>query len=64
MPGIVGRMFIRLYTWNWGLDGGMGREGCLNQDLQDFRMIRIVGDGDGRGCIFRTGLLLASNPPP
>jgi hypothetical protein len=22
LPGIVGRMFIRPYTWNWGLDGG------------------------------------------
>jgi hypothetical protein len=21
IPGIVGRMFIRPYTWNWGMDG-------------------------------------------
>jgi hypothetical protein len=21
LPGIVGRMFIRPYTWNWGMDG-------------------------------------------
>jgi hypothetical protein len=39
----------------------MGRKGCLNQDFQDFRMIRIIGgDGlvrvDGMD-ILRTGLL-------
>jgi hypothetical protein len=26
LPGIVGRMIIRPYTWNWGLDGGNGPE--------------------------------------
>jgi hypothetical protein len=42
LPGIVGRMIIRPYTWNWGLDGGNG-SGRLSesgfsgfQDFQDY----------------------------
>jgi hypothetical protein len=58
LPGIVGRMFIRPYTWHWGGDGG---EDCLNQDFQDFRIMGDDGLEMWGGYIFCTGLFLCTS---
>jgi hypothetical protein len=36
LPGIVGRLFIRPYTWNWGVEGGTGPERLSESGFSGF----------------------------